>query len=99
MKLASFNMDLPHARLETLRNESGFASPDECAVSYSKLPALISDFATDDRKNMEERNGGCSFRRSPPSAESVAWIAERKDALSTFFWMLNYGRLYPVCTK
>jgi tetratricopeptide (TPR) repeat protein len=33
----------------------------------------------------------CLFAIHPLHVESVAWITERKDVLSTFFWMLTMG--------
>jgi hypothetical protein len=33
----------------------------------------------------------CLFAIHPLHVESVAWIVERKDVLSTFFWMLTMG--------
>jgi tetratricopeptide (TPR) repeat protein len=33
----------------------------------------------------------CLFAIHPLHVESIAWIAERKDVLSTFFWMLTMG--------
>ncbi len=34
---------------------------------------------------------GALFALHPLHVESVAWVAERKDVLSTFFWMLTMG--------
>lgn len=34
------------------------------------------------------------FALHPLHVESVAWVAERKDVLSTFFWMLTMGSYY-----
>ena len=33
----------------------------------------------------------CLFAIHPLHVESVAWVSERKDVLSTFFWMLTLG--------
>ena len=33
----------------------------------------------------------CLFAIHPLHVESVAWVTERKDVLSTFFWMLTLG--------
>jgi hypothetical protein len=33
----------------------------------------------------------CLFAIHPLHVESIAWISERKDVLSTFFWMLTMG--------
>jgi len=38
------------------------------------------------------------FAIHPAHVESVAWIAERKDVLSTFFWMLTMGA-YALYTE
>ena len=37
------------------------------------------------------------FALHPLHVESVAWISERKDVLSTFFGLLSYCRLFPLC--
>jgi hypothetical protein len=36
-----------------------------------------------------QRAGGGVFALHPLRVESVAWVAERKDVLSTLFWMLT----------
>ena len=37
------------------------------------------------------------FALHPLHVESVAWITERKDVLSTFFWMLTMGAYILLC--
>ena len=37
------------------------------------------------------------FALHPLHVESVAWVAERKDVLSTFFWMLTMGAYLYLC--
>ncbi len=35
------------------------------------------------------------FALYPLHVESVAWVAERKDVLSTFFWLLTSDGAFP----
>ena len=54
----------------------------------STLLALLA-FQPHDRSNLEKRFCRGFFRLHPLHVESVAWISERKDVLSAFFWMLT----------
>ena len=51
----------------------------------------VSGLAADDRPALAVRVCRRAVRRAPAAAESVAWITERKDVLSSVFFMLVLG--------
>jgi hypothetical protein len=48
-------------------------------IHHSTVPCA----ASHDAAAVSMRAGGCHFRLHPLHVESVAWVAERKDVLST----------------
>src|SRR5207244_9694136 len=78
-----------HARLPIIRGKSGLASFQQCVIHT--LAAIALFFALDSLTGKIWRSGVVAgvFAIHPLRAESVAWIAERKDVLSGLFFALT----------
>ena len=62
-----------------------FISPTPCCCLPFLRQMTVQDLAKCVRRS--------TVRLHPLHVESVAWIAERKDVLSTLFWILTMGRI------
>ena len=62
-------------------------APGELGAARRQHRRIILGLAADDRSGVAERHGGGPLLH-PLHVESVAWVAERKDVLSTFLGML-----------
>src|SRR5207253_4904382 len=91
-----------HARLPIIRGKSGLASFQQCCHSRPGHHSAIFCPRLADRKKWRSAFVAAIFAIHPLRAESVAWIAERKDVLSGLFFALtllawsNYARRKSV---
>jgi len=83
-ELASADVAVAYAGFQAVRYESGGPSFNESIAAYSKYPAAF--------RGADGYDGSfvaALFALHPLHVESVAWVAERKDVLSTLFWFLT----------
>ena len=66
-------------------------SLDERADSHGQRAPSFSRFIGHDRIALGSALVAALFAIHPLHVESVAWVAERKDVLSGFFWILTMG--------
>ena len=69
--------------------EPGAAPPRECDPPHAQHALALCDPHRTTAKPWRSAWVAGLFALHPLHVESVAWISERKDVLSTFFWMLT----------
>src|SRR5438132_13784081 len=88
-QLASHHHPVAHARLPIVRRKPGSASFQQRRHSRTRRHRVISYFGLADAKIWRSAFVAAVFAIHPLRAESVPWIAERKDVLSGLFFALT----------
>ena len=88
-QLASGGLAVAHAGLPALRGECRRPSSDQRFVARCQRAAFIFSFESDDGRQVAQCGGGGAVRVASAARRIVAWVAERKDVLCAFFWMLT----------
>ena len=82
----------------TLRVEPAWISSDQPFISYRKYACYsFSSLNRMTKAPWKSAFVAALFALHPLHVESVAWVSERKDVLSTFFWMLTMGAYISLC--
>ena len=100
LELDSVHLDVVDVRHELLRLSPGRISPHQCPFARRQLGAVVFGAgvpATGARA--KSAVVAALFALHPLHVESVAWVAERKDVLSTFFGFLSLLVLCRYATR
>ena len=87
--LAPNDMDFARPGLSDFRLQTRRTSFNKSNFSHSKHTADILCACDNDGGTWKSAFVAGLFALHPLHVESVAWISERKDVLSTFFWLLT----------
>ena len=89
-QLASVNLAVPHAGLPVVRVERlAHIIWSMCLFHIANTLLLFGVLNRMTRRAWRSAFVAALFALHPLHVESVAWVAERKDVLSAFFWMLT----------
>lgn len=94
-KLASANLSFAHVGPDDLRTFCRRSSPDQHTSARTERVSCSCPAKALDRFLVAQRTCSGVFSWHPLRVESVAWVAERKDVLSTLFMLLTliaYGK-------
>src|SRR5208337_1867702 len=97
LKLASFDVDVPHARCSTFWIETAMASSDQSPVPHCKYTVAVFRFSPDDQRAMEERfRCGSVCHSSYP--RGIRRLGGREKGCSFHFLLdAHHGSVYLLC--